>query len=68
MRNLLIRTYCEIRVAKLEQQITGLTERVDRLSGVIPRNYLPGAEDKHKRRPGPEKNIDDDELPSFAFV
>jgi hypothetical protein len=52
----------ETRVTELEQQVATLTERVDRLSGVIPRQYLPGFEEIGKKKPGPDKNIDDAEL------
>jgi hypothetical protein len=52
----------ETRVTELEQQVATLTERVDRLSGVIPRQYLPGFEEIDKKKPGPDKNIEDAEL------
>jgi hypothetical protein len=52
----------EIKVGELEQQISVLTERIDRLSGIIPSSYLPGGENNQKEKPGPHKNIDDDEL------
>jgi hypothetical protein len=52
----------EARIAELEQQVAALTERVDRASGVIPTQFLPGFQDNEKKKPGPAKHIEDDEL------
>lgn len=52
----------EARMAEAERQIADLTERIDRLAGVIPSHYFPNPEENEKRKPGPDKNIGDDEL------
>jgi len=49
----------EAKVLELEQRMAALTERVDRLNDVIPNRYLMGAEETDKKKPGPDKNIED---------
>jgi hypothetical protein len=51
----------EIRMTEAEGQIADLIERVDRVAGILPTQYLPNAE-ANPKKPGPQKNIGDDEL------
>ena len=52
----------QARVVELERQVAVLEERVDRVSGVIPSQFLLGAGESKKKKPGPNKNIEDAEL------
>jgi hypothetical protein len=52
----------ETRIAELEQQVVALTERVDRLDGVIPVQYFMRSDATEAKKPGPDKSIEDDEL------
>jgi hypothetical protein len=52
----------EARVWELEQQIAALTERVDRLGGVIPIEYFKDSAETDAKKPGPEKSVEDVEL------
>lgn len=51
----------EAQVASLAARVAELEERVDRLDGVAPRYYYGGREDT-KKKPGPERSIDDAQL------
>jgi hypothetical protein len=51
----------EVRMAAAEAQIAQLSERVDRVAGIIPSHYFPSAE-ANQKKPGPERNIEDEEL------
>jgi len=52
----------QARVIELERQVAVLEERVDSVSGVIPSQFLLGAGESEKKKPGPTKNIEDAEL------
>jgi hypothetical protein len=51
----------ESKLASLEARIIELEERVDRLDGIVP-SYYYGATDESKKKPGPDKYIEDLEL------
>jgi hypothetical protein len=51
----------EAKLASLEARVVKLEERVDRLDGIVP-SYYYGATDESKKKPGPDKYIEDVEL------
>ena len=51
----------EARLASVEARVVALEERVDRLDGIVPSSYY-GATDDSKKKPGPDKYIEDVEL------
>jgi hypothetical protein len=51
----------EARLASLEARVVALEERVDRLDGIVPIPYY-GTADNSKKKPGPDKYIEDVEL------
>lgn len=51
----------EARLVSLEARLVALEERVDRLDGIVPSSYY-GATDNSKKKPGPDKYIEDVEL------
>lgn len=52
----------EARVAELEKEVAALTEVVNRLDGVVPHYFDSGVDETGNKKPGPAKNIQDDEL------
>lgn len=51
----------EAQLASLEARVVELEERVDRLDGIAP-SYYYGATDESRKKPGPDKYIEDVEL------
>ena len=52
----------EARVAELEKELAALRERVDQLGGTAPNYFETGILSTVNKKPGPAKNIEDDEL------
>jgi hypothetical protein len=52
----------ESKLANLVARVAELEERVDRLDGIAPSYYYGGADNNRKKKPGPDKNIEDVEL------